>query len=305
MFTILASFRISADTQIVPMLQIGSGWAMLVAFILSIIAGLLLSLLFGVISYSIFTRKFTRKIGISIASVIALGIVSFASAAGIAMMNNGDVITNQFEKVQITTPVNFSKINSLRVNVEGASVKYIISNNNKITFQTLNDNIKPTISVDGTQAVIKYSDEDALDNWVHTRPIIVVYGPKLNDIKLDDGTLSYQANKQDLTLVAKGENSVINFESGTFDKLSINATDSSSVNAANITANDVTIEQDLNSMVTLGRVKSLKITQPETCPSYGNATTEVKGVLSGNIIYNNQSIGVEERSLGCGSVLIK
>jgi phage shock protein PspC (stress-responsive transcriptional regulator) len=113
MFTILAAFRISVDTQIVPMLQIGSGWAMLVAFVLSIIAGLLLSLLFAIISYSIFTRKFTRKISISISSIIALGIVSFASAAGIAMMNNGDVITNQFEKIQISVPENFSKINSV------------------------------------------------------------------------------------------------------------------------------------------------------------------------------------------------
>lgn len=304
MITVLAGLRISSAGDISPMLQLGSGWGMLSAFILSVISGLLLSLLFAVCSYASFARKFTKKIGISVASIIALGIVSFGSAAGIAMFNSGNQISDQFEKVSISTPNGFSNINSFELKTSGTTVNYIVSNSPKIILQTLNQNDKSKMSVIGSRAKLVFNDEDSANNWLNTKSTITVYGPKLDTINIDSGTLNYSANQQDLAVIIEGDNSVLNLEKGTYDKLSISADDASSVNAANVTVNDVVVDQKINSSVYLGHVKSLNITQPRTCPGEASTTTEVKGVLDEKISYNGMTVDVVDQVNECGSITI-
>lgn len=53
---------------------------------LMVMAGLLLALLFAIFSYSSFCRKFTKKIAIAVAIVVASGMVAFTSALGIGII---------------------------------------------------------------------------------------------------------------------------------------------------------------------------------------------------------------------------
>jgi hypothetical protein len=195
MVTVLASIKISTEGLLLSGgFQMSSGWAMLAAFVLSVIAGLLLSLLFAICSYACFFRKLSRKIGISIASIIVLGVVTFGGAAGIAMMSPSDHMIDQFEKINITIPNDFSKITSLESDVSSASVRYIVSSSSKITFQTLNDEKRPQIAINGQKATIKFSDSDAANNWLNTQSVLTIYGPKLDFLQVDNGVFGYSAN---------------------------------------------------------------------------------------------------------------
>jgi phage shock protein PspC (stress-responsive transcriptional regulator) len=302
--TIFASLGISSTGQIVNIMQIGSGWGLLAAFVLAVLSGLLLTLLFAVCSYASFVRKFSHKIGISVSVIVALGIVSFGSAAGIAMLNPGDQISSKLERISISVPSEFSSIKTFESNTSLANVNYIVSNNPKIIFQTLDESNRPVITVNGGGAKLTLKDDGATNHWLNTQSTITVYGPKLDNLNIDDGTFSYSANQQDLSINIKGDNSVLNLENGTFNILSIVADGNSSVDATNVTANDVAINQKLNTNIYLGHVRTLSVVQPQTCPSEVNTTTEVKGVFVGKISYNGVVIGVENHNNECGSMII-
>jgi phage shock protein PspC (stress-responsive transcriptional regulator) len=76
------SFKAAFHSQGVLTSGPGSGF-FLAAFILWIVAGLLLVTLFILLAYISFTQKITRRIVITISTVVALGLISFVTAIGL------------------------------------------------------------------------------------------------------------------------------------------------------------------------------------------------------------------------------
>ncbi|MNH30346.1 hypothetical protein D3C85_1531140 [compost metagenome] len=82
---------------------------------------------------------------------------------------------------------------------------------------------------------------------------------------------------------------------------------------ASITAEGATVENAVvttrdGGSATLGNIKTLRVTQPEACPGYGDPVGQNKvkaqGVTSQTIEYNGQVIEAVSKETNCGTITI-
>jgi len=304
-FTIFVAFGINyydVFGGIIP----GTQWAFVIAYILAIIAGVLLSTLFAVGAYIAFTLNINRRIIISIAVIVLAGLVSFGTAVGLVSYQSirvdGQVQRSTKDSI-ISVPAGFSSIKKITIDVKSVHIKYIVDNNSRIEFHSLPDDKQPIISIINDVLSVKLASNQSA-RWPQLQPILTIYGPKLDSIIVKQGDVAYSTNIQDLNIETTGGNSSIDLIGGTFSKLTVDARDNSTVTAAQSTVESAAVNSQTGSSVTLGTVKSLLVAQPEACPVNNIATINVQNVNSGIMQYNGNSINAKSYSTNCGSVII-
>lgn len=302
-FTIFVAFGIGHYNVFNGVVS-GAQWVFVMAYMLAVVAGVLLSALFAVCAYIAFSLNVNKRIIISVVGIVIAGLLSFGTAVGLVSYQSLQVESQMRRDTKdtiISNPTGFSEIKNIIVDVKSVHVKYIVDNNYRIEFHSLSEDKQPDISINNTTMNVKFLYDQSA-RWPQLQPTLTVYGPELDLIKVTQGDVSYSGNKQDMKVETSGRNSSIELVSGVFGNLKIDAKDSSLVSADKSTVESVVINSLTGSDVELGTVKALDITQPEACPVNVDANVDVRNVSSGVMRYNGSEIKASSYDSNCGSI---
>lgn len=304
-FTVFAAFGIS-HFGLFDGVSPSEKWVFVLAWILSILAGLLLASLFALGSYVAFSMKINNRIIIGVIVIIISGIASFSMAVGLVSYQSIQ-LNSQFQRNQktdiISTPTGFSNVEKMTVNVKSMHVKYVVNDNYRIELTSVAGDEKPGISMsDSNLNVSSMATQSA--RWPQMQPTLTIYGPKLNSIIVNDGDVAYSSDKQDINIEATGSNSSVNLSAGIIGNLNVVAKDSSSFSATKATVENAVIDAQTGADVSLGVIKTVKISQPEACPADSDTDIYINTVSSGVMDYNGSSISAKSQDMSCGSVTI-
>ncbi len=289
-------------------------WAYVSAYILAILAGVLLATLFVVGAYSAFTRKITKRLMIGAVAIIAMGLISFGTAAGLVWYQSwqsNDQIQRNIKERFVELPDNFSAITTLTVDTApstvtavSASVEYIVDPTPRIVLQSLPGMGKPSISIDGTNATISYRPTVVSSSWPQMQPVVKIYGPALESLVVTKGIVAYSANSQSMKIETRGQESSVVLRSGIFGKLTVKASDQSSVSADYVTVEVAELDVRTGANVALGNVRTLAVAHSEACPAGSVAVVTVHSISAAMMQYNGTMITSKTHVTNCGSVRI-
>ncbi|MBC7746777.1 PspC domain-containing protein [Pedobacter sp.] len=304
--TIFAAFSI-VQFDVWADIQTQVQWAYISAYILAIVSGVLLSALFAAGAYAAFARKASKRLITGAAAIIAMGLITFGAAVGLVSYQSwasNDQMQRNITESYVELPANFSAITMLTVDAPSVNIEYIVDTKTRIVLRSLPGIGEPVVSLDGTKATISFDSLAEGDFWPHMQPTLKIYGPKLDNLVVKQGQVGYYANSQDMSLETIGNGSWITLQRGTFGKLTIKASDQSSVDAANVTVLVADIVTQTGSSIELGTVKSLSVTQPEACPIGKTTRVSVQSVSAGIIQYNGAALNAETQATYCGSIQV-
>lgn len=307
MFTIGSAVYIGNENLMADFAGDQTGY--IASYVLAIISGVLLSALFGLVSYAIFTAKLPKRIVLAGVSVIVVGMLTFGTAAGLVMYGenrNDQWLQRNIMERKIATPEGLSNIKNLTVDVETVRVDYVVSNQTKVTYSALRHVKAPEITVNGDSATVTFKDnrDDERDyGWRFGAMTITVYGPTLENLHVKKGDATYENKlsqpKLSVTSDKEGSLSII---SGKYDQLiahgegGIDATSGRVIEAISIADNGATHN--------FATVKSLEITVPEACTTSGMASITARGVTSGQTKVNGKAFNGDNFENDCANVQI-
>ena len=303
-FTVITALKI-VRFDIFDGMKTDLSWVYVCSYVLAILSGLLLATLFAACSYMTFSHKHSKKLLISIIFIIVFGLASFGTAVGLMSYqssNVNDILQQSIKEKTIDLPLAFAGAKSMTVNASLINVNYIVSDNHKIALRLLPGAKEPAISVDGSNLIIELTNDSATQ-WVQMKPILTIYGPKLDKLNIKGGEVTYSAGVQDIVIEAAGQNAIVNLISGTYKNLSIKASDQSSVDVSVVTVESATIDSKLGAHVLMGTVKSLSVIQPEACPIDVNTSINIQHISSGIMNYNGNKISAKTYNTDCGSII--
>lgn len=298
----------------------GNSWVVWLVFWIVMFGFLLLSSLFAIIAYAFFTKKLNKRLFISCVVIVMLGLVSAASAVGISVTQSWRA-ANESRSMVIDTKANLpkefanvttatfdivsKKTDSRRPDFFGnnAAIRYIVDEGPMRYELSALPNVKPLITVEGTNAKVTLVVPESYRNSF-VQPLLVVYGPALESITNRANDMQYTGQSQDsFTIKAEGKSSTSVI--GTFGAITVVGAGSVDLGSSSVQALTVQSEQGLR--VTAGTVRDLTVTQPDVCPA-GSVDYEtgvrVEGVTSGQITHNGNVVTAESIKTSCAVVTI-
>lgn len=287
------------------------------AFVLS---GLLFSALFFILAIAAFQRKWSKRIGTAVISIIAAGLVIFASGVGLGIYGYGSEqqrINDLVETRRIEPAVEIKDIKKLQITSDGAIVdagviEYIVSDNPRFELSGL-PGIDPVIATadDGATLRVKLvkNSQEMQNIWGYlANATLTIYGPALGAIEVDGGSqaVRYYNGRAQNDIKISGESGSFNLV-GTYRNVHV-----TSKNTAVISLSDAAIESleaDVpGGSVTAGVIRTLSVKQSDVCPAreYYDVrhTLQVQAVASGKMLYNGKSQAAKSVLTECGGVII-
>lgn len=289
----------------------GYGWAAWVLFALAIAGGLLLAALFSLIGYALFARKMTKRLGISMAVVTALGLTTFIGAIGVAATQSWRVTNETQSLVQHTRTnlaQNFSDVRTVVIDAPSndqsynTAISYVVDQGTPHYELSALPGAKPKITIDGQTAHVSLTIPASYRNS-YVQPSLTIYGPALDSLINDNGSVTYDATTQN-KIQFTVKNSASLSVTGTFEMVTASGKGSVDVSSSSVGA--LTVQSDQGLSVTAGTVRSLVVAQPDVCPSasYQDTTVRVSGVTSGTMQYNGQQRTAATYRTSCASVVV-
>lgn len=285
----------------------GAGF-IIAAFVLMVASGLLLTILFSLAAYASFTTRLAKRVGVSMAIVTILGIVTFGTALGLgqyASLRYGNAIEANIKEEALVLPTGVEKIDGLVVDAPGAQVTYVVSSEMPhASFRVMpaNSHKKIEAKLEGSTLRLSASNmkEDSCGVFWCEGPFVTIYGPALQNITTEKKSdVEYQANNQKQLLVTSKESSDVTVSKGVIELLTIQAKSGSEVaaGAATITKADADVENGVN--VELGTVTELSIRVPKSCPNDNKSHVELGGISSASFMLNGEQTKVASLANGC------
>lgn len=296
-----------AGSPLAAAVPIGS-FAYWFAYTLFVLSGVLLTLLFSLVAYTLFKKKLTKKVGRLVVGTILAGVLSFGSGVGLVLYSNWSQTNYAVQSTstsRVDLPNEFAAIKKLTITTN-AHVEYIADGKQRYELTAATDD-KPviTISADGREATlllqVSYMD-DVRNRYVE--PSLTVHGPGLTEVVLSGGGSAYYYNEnhqEALTAIARTGSLKVN---GTYKQVTAKTSDSGQVllDVASIDRLEAATE---SGSITAGVVRELTIAQPEVCAATTTLqdSVEVGAVTSGSMTYNGSlKQAVTYRTL-CGEVI--
>ena len=297
-------------------------WQAIAAYVLFIISGLLLAALGFLVAHASFTRRFAKRTGIAVATIIIAGITVFS--LGVGMFVAGvDYSSRRVQEAMIETTVElpkaFSDVKNLSITAHSVqtryggaemSVEYVVDSGKPRYELRALPGLEPDIVIDGANARIAFKSnalQNRLYEWV--QPQLIIRGPALESAKVEQGGFHYTAQYPDgqrslkLDALPTTNASVM----GKFSQLQV--VGAGEIDLSQATVSDVMANIDGGS-VTAGVVRSLAVTQPEACPSSTYEdwnVVKVSAVTSGKLTRNGveQSVKTDDKvGTMCGSIIV-
>ena len=285
-----------------------------IIYILAVVSGVLLTLFFSVLSYAILKRDWSKKVAILLVGIVAAGIITSTSAVttGVfASINQGNQARESVKQTTRTLPAEFSKTKKLTVftgiamqgygDYENVSFNYVVDEKRREYQLEAPEGITPNIQIDGESTRISIRVPQNIQYY--TVPKLTVYGPAINELFVERGSVAYYSQKQEEIKVDSLDSSVeIRGEYGT-----VHSTGTGRVSLNEATIENAVVEAKPGGLVTIGVVRSLTLTQPDICPSSGDywqSRVSVISVSSGVFTYNGQESKLESRNSYCSLFVI-
>ena len=303
----------------------------LISIILFTIAGILLTLLLSVISYAIFKKTWTKKLSVSVISIVIAGMVSFGGGIGTFILGKQLDMTSAHdsrstEKVALSE--DFSSIKELTVDVGTFDIgwgdmsdvytEYIVSDTPRYEISAISGTITPSIEVEGDKAVLTMTGKDDRRNR-YIQPTLTIYGPALNNVTVKSGSVHYyNKDKQDaLTIITENSEKRIaeshqtlvgsSFEAtGRYEIVNLTTQFSSSITLNRASVDSLKADMQ-GGYVTAGVVRSLTVNQAEVCPGDNYPSQNsivVRGIVNDRLTYNGAELDAKTIDNDCGEVTI-
>lgn len=291
------------------------------AFVLAVISGVLLAVLFILGAYASFAQKMTRRVLISICIVIVLGLVSFGTAVGLVsfggFQNNQQLKANTRE-ASVSLPAGIEAATSLSANDEqGINVTYVVAKDKpSASLRTVVRDgvtipapkltlVNGTIHID----VAKIVDTNCESPWwcQRAQQELIIRGPALGNIAVYQmANVSYEAGEQDMLTVVAEQNANAAIVTGTIKSLKVTARESASVTATASTVMNLDADVRMSAQVEAGTVQTLAVSDLNSCPSNTReARVSVADVSAGTMTLNGASQPVKSVDSGCTEIEIE
>jgi len=275
------------------------------SFILAFIAGILLTVLFLLVTFAAFTQKFNKRILVSGVIIIVLGLSSFGgaiiSAAYQSQLRYDEVRRNTVDTT-LKLPDNFNTVRSLSVDVaEGTRVSYIVDDTiNSLTQRSLKSSPDAKVTVEN--GVAKLSLGRSKTATLFAESTITIYGPRLDSILLSNGNVAYNAASQTTLKAEVYNSSYLQLVGSRIDDLTIRTDGNAQLSAEEAAVANVKVSIYGQSSVGLGNIKSLNVTNPDVCASNTVAQLSVQNIVSANYLHNGVEAGVQSSEGPCLNV---
>lgn len=280
-------------------------WAVITAYALFVISGVLLTIMFAIFSKALFTRRWTKKTGIATAIIIMSGLLCFGS--GLATFSYGQwqdraLLGNTQSVSRSSLPDTFAHVKNLTIDADNSSivVVYIVDSRSRSELTSVKNTMKSTISVDGDSATIRLKTTDSR-RAQYLQPLLQIYGPALSSISVKNGNVSYYNNQS--TLSASAESGML-YIRGSYDSVIATTSDASAtIDLAEASVKSLSASTQFGT-IRAGVIKDLMITQPEACPAHTQGYFSASAVTSGAMMYNGASQTAKTITSSCGDIHI-
>lgn len=281
-----------------------------IAYIAAIIAGLLFVVLMIMASYASFAWRVSKKLLVGGGIIIALGLVSFATAIGLGVQGAAQ-INQQIEqnKVTDTRPLSSELGTGLKqaafTGPEQLRIEYHATNSApRVETTYLRGQNKPQVSItrDGDQATISVARQDQChDGLLLCAGVdrVVVYGPALDLITVKSGTLTYFAGAQSRLSATVLSDTTLGIEGGQIAQLEGRVDNGGLLRAEDATVSTANVTVAVNASVSFGALDTLALTTPKLC----NGSTASVSYRSANAFtINDKSVTSVGESVPCVEV---
>lgn len=304
-FTVMAAIaiiRINAQEHFLPVME----WNYIVAYILSVLGGFLLTTLFALVAYAAFKREFTKRLLTAMITVVALGVLTIGTAVslvGFAAWQTSEQVRRDTKERAVTLPANFSNIKNVTIDVSSnVAVAYVVSDKSYATLESLPTIGLPSITVNGDSAMIKMNaNADVQYYGSYAYPKLTIYGPALDQLTGERGDISYRSDQGDITITAKNSSAVQ--LQGTYSTVKTNL-DSGSFDGTGASIRAVQAELKNSASLGLGTVNSLNVTQPDVCPSDQQTYISARNITTKKIVINGEEHSATTISTDCSQIEI-
>ena len=287
--------------------SIGSSYPLTIA--LGGLAAATLVVFLILVAYASFKQVFGKRIWVTGAVLIVLGLTSFGAAIGSAAYGSYNLSMQAAQSLvteQSSVPKGFESITSFSVkDGQDTHIDYIVDSNPRLEVITAT-NDKVSITVDGDKATLNYiqGKKNDIGYRYDMSTLIRVYGPALTSIDADAAYVAYQGGAQDNLSVKLAHNASVATSNEThIEALQLTASGSSSFEGQASTIGKVVADISSTSVLRLGTVASLTVKAPTTCAV--NARTEVYAVKvnAGFVTFNDNKIFNTQYEDSCTMIL--
>lgn len=292
-------------------------WWIALALGLFTLAGLLLSTLGFILADAAFRKKWSRRIGISVVTIITAGILSFVGGVSTVWYGSWqeNVQLNNLRKTSyVTLPATFKHVKSLEIT--GGSepygamiVEYIVSDRPRYEFDAL-PGITPQVKIgdDGVSATvsIKLTNEQTRWYWASGQPSLKIYGPALETIVAKNNATHYYNDDVQNELTINGESGQFSL-AGVYKTVRVTSKDVADVALGSATIENLVVKLE-GGHVAAGVVRTLAVEAPDVCPareSYGEKSrVEVQAISSDQLTLNGQEQAAKFVNTNCSLVSV-
>lgn len=280
-------------------------WTVVTAGILFVISGILLTILFAIFARAIFTRRWTKKVGVTVTAVIASGILLFG--AGCATLIYGQwqwqsAAQRAQHTSSVSLPATFAHVTHLAVTSDSSmmAVRYIADGQSRYELTAASDSVKPSFTVNGDSAVLTFKMTDTRRSQ-YIQPLLTIHGPVLASLNADGGMVSYYHDQDTLKATATGGSLNI---TGTYHQLIATTQDvGATIDLSGASVTTLTADTQFGT-IHAGVIRDITLTQPEACPSRTTGSFSADAITSGTITYNGSSRSTQSFTTSCGIVSI-
>lgn len=296
-----------------------NGFAAWMAYVMFVISGLLLSSLFAIIAMSLFRKKITKRIGISIVAIVLSGITIFSTGVGTILYSQWQEqssLNNSRFTNTVDLPTQFNSIKNLTVDTgesstwSNARVEYIVSPGKpyyEITLNALTKNISPIIKYSNDSKTAHLELDNVAENgnvYHYNAPLIKIYGPELDQITAKFTSTKYYNPIAQNNLTITADNSSFDLE-GSYKNVSVQTIDAHSVALNNATIENL-IADISGGHISAGVIRSLIVNQADICPENSDRSNRlvISAVSSNKMTYNGIEQNARTLESFCGGLVI-
>lgn len=300
--------------DIIPYVADGNGWVLPLLYGLVVIGLLLLTTLFVLASYALFARKLTKRVAITGAVIIALGISVVASTVsiGASQVWRFQEETREMERTtNAQLPAEFSTVKTVKFVVTNTTFdarerlhpgaplfRYVVDSGTPRYELSALPTVKQTVTVEGDTATITLAAQPSPRN-AFSQPIFTLYGPALQALSARSAQVRYEASAAQPQLDITLEDSASLSVGGRYETVQVRGNGATELLESQVKALTVTPDKTLH--VSARTVEQLTV-EGGPCQreqEYDRSTISVEGVSSGQFTYGGVARPAVSEQNGC------
>ncbi len=309
----------TSDNSSIPNWHPVASFFLQAAFILFVLAGLLLTTLLSILANAALRVRWSRRTSVTVVGLIIAGLLSFAGGVGITAYNNwhGNIqfSDNQYKSL-VNLPANFASVKQLTFTgnddqMASVYLEYIVSDKQYYELEAWPDMPKPEFSIgdDGASATVELkSDESVAETpnyWANMNMTLRIYGPAIEKLTLDANIVSHYYSDtplHDITIIG-GKNAFS--LGGSYTNVRVESSDVADIDLSFATIENLDVSLQ-GGEVRSGVVRTLNVERPDMCPAHesDNARLVVQAVSSGKLTLNKTELAAQTVRGDCGAVII-